>query len=268
VTQDLRLSANLSILYADLPRDERPSAAARDGFTYVESWWPFDTPTADKSQVDAFCTAFDRAGVQLVALNLDAGDIVEGERGLLSNPEHIDRVAANLETVDQIVTRTNCLIVNALYGNREPQLDPAEQDDLALSQVVRVANRLGEHGVTVVIETLNHVESPRFPLTDLAVSADVVRRANDASRYRNVRLLLDTYHLATMGTDPADAVRQYAALIGHVQFADFPGRGRPGTGGIDFDAVETALRAFAYDGFIGHEYNPAVAPRTHREGIA
>lgn len=264
----LRLSASLSMLYGNLARDDRPSAAAADGFTYVESWWPFDTPTADAPEVEAFCAALDRVGVQLVVLNLDAGDVLGGDRGLLSSPAHAQRVSRNLEAVLRIVVRTGCRIVNALYGNREPGLDPADQDELALSQIVRVADRLGEHGVAVVIETLNLVDSPRFPLTDIAVSADVVRRANAAGRHRNVALLLDTYHLATMGTDPADAVREYAPLIGHVQFADFPGRGRPGTGDIDFAAVVKQLNAVAYDGFVGHEYDPAVSPHNHEEGVA
>lgn len=259
---DLRVSANMSMLYADLPVDERPAAAAGDGFRYVESWWPFETPVAEEGRVDSFCRALSRAGVQLVTLNLDTGDPRNGERGLLSIPHHVERVASNLEAVADMVTRTGCPVVNALYGNRVPDVGPGEQDRLALRQVVRVADRLGGLGVTVVIETLNLVDSPRFPLTDIAVSAAFVRRANDASRHGNVRLLLDTYHLATMDTDPAAAVRDHAPLIGHVQFADFPGRGRPGTGQIDFAAVERELRAVGYGGFIGYEYDPKTGEAT------
>ena len=256
---ELRISANLSMLYADLPVNDRPAAAARDGYEYVESWWPFETPAPDEGRVDSFCRALSRAGVRLVALNLDTGDPRDGERGLLSIPRHTERVAANLEAVAGVVTRTGCRIVNALYGNRVPDVGADEQDRLALRQVVRVADRLGGLGVTVVIETLNLVDSPRFPLTDIAESAAFVRRANAASRHGNVRLLLDTYHLATMDTDPAAAVRDHAPLIGHVQFADFPGRGRPGTGRIDFAAVEKELRAAGYGGFVGHEYHPGGA---------
>jgi hydroxypyruvate isomerase len=59
-----------------------------------------------------------------------------------------------------------------------------------------------------------------------------------------------------MGTDPVLAIRRHGPLIGHVQFADSPGRGRPGTGGIDFDAVLGALREIGYTGLIGLEYDP------------
>lgn len=261
------ISANMSILYGDLERDRRPAAAAEEGYKFVESWWPFATAAADRAEMEAFCRAVRSAGVRLVALNLDAGDIAGGDRGLLSIPSHAARVTANLASVAEVVERAGCQVVNALYGNREPGVDEAEQDRIALEQAVRVADRLGDQGVTVVIETLNLVDSPKFPLTDIADTASFVRRANQLSRHENVRLLLDTYHLATMGTDPAGAVREYGSLVGHVQFADFPGRGRPGTGRIDFSAVEQELLSVNYDGYVAYEYNPAFAPHHEKEGI-
>ena len=47
-----------------------------------------------------------------------------------------------------------------------------------------------------------------------------------------------------------------APMIGHVQVADFPGRGAPGTGSIDFDAFFAAMTRSGYDGCIGLEYVP------------
>ncbi|GAA3936391.1 TIM barrel protein [Microbacterium soli] len=256
------------MLYASMDRDERPGAAAADGYRFVESWWPFRGPAAEPAELESFCSGLDRAGVRLVALNLDAGDVAHGDRGLLSIPTHHERVVANLDSVAEILARTGCRTVNALYGNRAPAFDPEQQDRLALEQIVAVADRLGENGATVVVETLNSVDSPAFPLTDIGDSAAFVRRANELGRYRNVRLLLDTYHLAAMGVDPSHAVREYGALIGHVQFADFPGRGRPGTGRVDFAAVETQLTAIAYRGYIAFEFDPAVTSEQGEEGFA
>ena len=59
-----------------------------------------------------------------------------------------------------------------------------------------------------------------------------------------------------MGTDPVTAIRRYAPQVRHVQFADLPGRGRPGTGALDFAAIEQALLDVGYDGFVGLEYDP------------
>ncbi|MEC8908487.1 MAG: hydroxypyruvate isomerase, partial [Pseudomonadota bacterium] len=40
----MKLTANLSLLYTELPMLERFAAAAEDGFTAVEIQFPYDTP--------------------------------------------------------------------------------------------------------------------------------------------------------------------------------------------------------------------------------
>ena len=258
---EIRYCANLSMLFPETHLVDRPAAAAQAGFRYVESWWPFPSPTPRADCVDAFCDALERAGARLVAINLDAGDPALGERGLLSLPHLEDRITSNVEVVATIVERTGCGIVNALYGNREPRYDPVYQDRVALNRLVAIADRLADLGVWVVVETLNQRDSPDFPLTDIAVSAEVVRRANLASQRSNIGLLLDIYHLATMQHDPIAALYRYADLIRHIQFADVPGRGRPGTGDVNFAAIERAVLDTRYAGYIGLEYDPSVASR-------
>jgi hydroxypyruvate isomerase len=174
----------------------------------------------------------------------------------LTCPASTDRILRNLDVVVEILGLTGCRIVNALYGNRLEGTDPEEQDRLALDRLVAVADALAPHGASVVIETLHTIDSPAYPLTDIEATARVVRRVNERSRSHNAGLLADVYHLATMGTDPPHALRQHADLPRHVQFADAPGRGRPGTGAVDFGAVERTLAEIGYAGFVGLEYHP------------
>ncbi|MET8428965.1 TIM barrel protein [Nocardia sp. NPDC004860] len=253
----MRWAANLSMLYSRLPVEQRAAAAARDGYSYVETWWPFSQSAPAVEEIDRFCSTLRRAGVRLAALNLDAGDPSAGERGLLTDPGHEIRVRTNLESAVEILADTKCTILNALYGNRIDGHDPRYQDRLALCRLVEIADRVAELGVTVVVETLNAIDSPRFPLTNIGDTAALVTEAIAQSGHGNIGLLLDTYHLRTMGIDPAIAIGEYGPLIRHVQFADSPGRGRPGTGRIDFDGVTQALAAIGYSGFIGLEYDPS-----------
>ena len=51
----------------------------------------------------------------------------------------------------------------------------------------------------------------------------------------NVGFLADLYHLAKMGEDVAEVLTRYRDTIMHVQVADPPGRGAPGTGTLDFE---------------------------------
>jgi hydroxypyruvate isomerase len=207
-------------------------------------------------EIRRFCDALDGAQVQLVALNLDAGDLERGDRGLLSDPGAARRFTANLDAVADLLGHTGCRTVNALYGNRLAGHDPAQQDRTALDRITTVASRLAALGGQVVIETLSRRDNPHYPLTDIAATARFAGLAARQAPAPNVGLLLDVYHLAAMGTDPVAAIYRYAPLIRHVQFADSPGRGHPGTGALDFTAIEQALLDVGYDGFVGLEYDP------------
>ena len=50
-----------------------------------------------------------------------------------------------------------------------------------------------------------------------------------------------------------------AGRIGHVQFADYPGRGAPGTGELQFAPLLAALRESGYQGWLAAEYRPGEA---------
>ena len=63
--------------------------------------------------------------------------------------------------------------------------------------------------------------------------------------------------MARIEPDLVAAIRRAGDLIGHVQFADNPGRHEPGTGALDFAAAFSALRAVRYDGAAAAEYRPA-----------
>lgn len=135
----LRFAANLSILYGHLPLPQRPAAATADGFTAVETWWPFTEPTPPDRETDAFAEALDDAGVRLVAMNFAEGDMRAGDRGLLSSPGRAGEFRASIDTAVGFAARTGCRVLNALYGNREPGTGPARQDELALESLTKAA---------------------------------------------------------------------------------------------------------------------------------
>ena len=48
----------------------------------------------------------------------------------------------------------------------------------------------------------------------------------------------------------------YADRIAHVQIADHPGRGEPGTGTLDLQRYLSIIEASGYSGYVGLEYIP------------
>lgn len=256
-----RFDANISILFPELPMRDRPAAAAAAGFDAVETWWPFEDPVPTDNDVEQLRRSLADAGTQLVALNLDGGDTSAGDRGLISLPTAVGRVRANAEAALEIAEATGCTILNALYGNRLAGVEQAVQEEVALDNLAFIADAAARRNVTVVLETLNRVESPHFPLTSLRSTLAVVAAVMERTGLSNVGVLFDVYHLYLMGYDVRRAVRTARDLIAHVQFADFPGRGRPGTGQIDFDQILMALASIDYRGFIGVEYIPTPGTR-------
>ena len=243
-----RWTVNCSILFTELPLLERPAAAKAAGFDAVEFWWPFPTAAPADAEVDSFVAAVESAGVSLTGLNLAAGDMPGGDRGLASWPGRESEFRDSIDIAAAIGKRLGTRVFNALYGNRVDGADPRDQDELAVQNLARAAALLDG---TVVLEPLSG--APRYPLRTATDALAVAERVGAA----NVALLADLYHLTVNGDDVAVVIRDHGDRIGHVQIADAPGRHEPRTGEIPFDEHLAALAGAGYSGWIGLEYVPS-----------
>ncbi|MFI1421164.1 TIM barrel protein [Streptomyces sp. NPDC020731] len=259
---DRRFNVNLSILFTELPLLERPAAAAAAGFTAVELWWPWTgSPTPERSELDALRTAIQDAGVRLTGLNFYAGRLPGPDRGALSVPgEESERFRANVDVAADLAQSLGCTALNALYGNRVDGVDPAEQDALALENLVLAARAADRIGAVLLIEALNRPESPLYPLVSAPAAVGVVDKVDAATGLGNARFLMDLYHLARNGEDLPSVIDRYAGRTGHVQIADDPGRGAPGTGSLPLEDLLDRLREAGYEGRVGLEYKPGDRP--------
>jgi hydroxypyruvate isomerase len=259
---DQRFDVNLSTLFTELPLLERPAAAAAAGFTAVELWWPWTgTPTPGRSELDALRRAIEDAGVRLTGLNFYAGQLPGPDRGALSIPgEESERFRANVDVAAGFAGSLGCTALNALYGNRVDGVDPAEQDALAMENLVLAARAADRIGAVLLVEALNKPESPRYPLVSAPAAVDVVDRVNEATGLGNAHFLMDLYHLSMNGEDLPSVIERYASRTGHVQIADNPGRGAPGTGSLPLEELLDQLRKAGYEGWVGLEYKPGDEP--------
>ncbi len=250
----LRYLANCSMLFTEHPLLERPHAARAAGFDAIELWWPWPAePVPSDADVTGFVCAVRDAGVQLVGLNFFAGDLAGPDCGVLSIPDRATQFRDNLDVAVGIGEQLGVSAFNALYGNRVEGIAPERQDELGREQLGRAAQQARRIGATVLVES---VSGPKpYPLRTAADSVAVVeqvRRDGEA----NIGFLCDLFHLANNGDDVPAAVAAYADLTAHVQIADWPGRGEPGTGELDLDRLLGDLAARGYDGWVGLEYKP------------
>jgi hydroxypyruvate isomerase len=103
-----------------------------------------------------------------------------------------------------------------------------------------------------MIEAVNTFENGPYLLYTTKDGAEFVRSVGR----ENVKLQYDVYHMQRMEGNLVANLREYIGVIGHVQVADSPDRGEPGTGEIRYPFVLGALKDLGYDGYVGLEYNP------------
>lgn len=246
--------ANCSMLFTERPLLERPQAAKDAGFDAIEFWWPWgNRPVPEDREVDAFVNAVRAAEVQLVGLNFFAGDLAGPDCGVLSIPARAAEFRDNVDVTVDIGAQLQVSGFNALFGNRVDEASAAEQDELGREQLALAAAAASRIGAHVLVES---VSGPKpYPLRTAADSASVVADVR-AAGHDNIAFLCDLFHLANNGDDVGAAIATYADLIAHVQIADCPGRGEPGTGDLELDLLLGDLVDRGYDGWVGLEYNP------------
>ncbi|WP_238119810.1 MULTISPECIES: hydroxypyruvate isomerase [unclassified Xanthobacter] len=241
-----RFAANISLLWPELGFPERIAQASAAGFQAVECQFPYAFSASELAERLA-----DHGLVQVLH-NLPAGDWAAGERGIACIP---GREAEFRDGVGLALTYAQALDVptlNCLAGLTPPGV-PAERVRETLVENLRfAAAALAAVGRTLTVEPLNTRDVPGFHLHGSRQTLELL----DQVGADNVRLQYDVYHMQVMEGDLTRTLQREMLRIGHIQIADNPGRGEPGTGEIHFPFLLAAIDAAGYTGWIGCEYLP------------
>jgi hydroxypyruvate isomerase len=241
----IRLAANLSTLFTELPFLERFGAAVDQGFEQVECQFPYE------AEPEAVAARLRATGTKLVLFNAPPGNA--GERGVASLPGRERDFDAGTEKAVSYAMATGCGQVHVMAGLLPGGADRARHLDTYVAAIGRAADRFATIGVNVLIEPINtRVDVPGYLLDSTALAIDCIARAARP----NIRLQFDVYHMQIMQGDLLRSIERLLPSIGHIQIADNPGRHEPGTGEIAFERVLPGIDALGYTGFIGCEYVP------------
>lgn len=242
----MKLSANLTMLFTERPLLERIVAAVAAGFEGVEIQFPYEVPALRLQE------ALARAGLPLVLINFPGGDFAAGGPGLAAVPERQAEFDHALQEALTYAAMARPLLVNVLPGRLAEGVQPEQALATLSGNIRKAAEAFQTLGIGVVSEAINPIDMPGFLVnTPQQLQALLAQVDHD-----NFRAQLDIFHMARQGIDPISAVATLAGQIGHVQFADYPGRGAPGTGTLDFAALREALEESGYGGWLGTEYRP------------
>jgi hydroxypyruvate isomerase len=145
--------------------------------------------------------------------------------------------------------------VNVLPGRLAAGVSREQALDCLAANLRQSAEAFALLGIRVLVEAINPIDMPGFLINTPQQLDELLRAVN----HPNLAAQYDLYHMARQELDLAAGMRLLAGRIGHVQFADCPGRGAPGTGELAFPALLRALRESGYDGWLGAEYKPGEA---------
>lgn len=242
----LTYAPNISWLFPDLPFREKLSEVARLGFTAVEFGFPSHADLA------ALEEAIAEYGLQIVLFNQDVPVWDRANRGYLVDPARQGEFRRTLEEALQIASRLSVMKIMLPVGVELEELPRQAQQDCMLENLQYAAPLAAEAGVLLTIEALNPSDNPGYFLTTSEEGFEIVKAVN----HPNIRFQFDTYHIQRVEADLEQRFQQNSGWIGHVQFADYPGRHEPGTGQIDFRSLISTVVDSGYEGHIGLEYNP------------
>lgn len=244
-----RFLANLSMLFADVPLLARFDRARAAGFDAVELQFPYEWAA------DAIRRRLSDNGLTLVLHNLPAGDWAAGDRGIACNParqqEFRDGIAKAIDYAKALdVPQLNCL--SGMAGD-----DVSEH--IARRTFVEnlhyAAGQCRKSDLGLLIEPVNGRDVPGFWLDTVSKALAIL----DEVGADNLKLQFDIYHAQRSGGEIAATIAENLDRIGHIQFADNPGRNEPGTGELNFDFLFAHIDRIGYSGWVGAEYRPAAS---------
>ncbi len=243
----LRFSANISLMFLEYDLLDRFQAARDAGFGAVEVQFPYDVPVADLK------SAKDDADVEITVINVGVGDLVEGGPGLAAVPGREDEFKQAVDVACEYAEVLNPLNMNILAG--WPSMDEFAREEclgVLVGNARYAAGALQECGVTALVEAVNTRDRAGYLIHTTDQALGIIARAD----HPNLAIEYDIYHMQIMEGDLAPTIEKHLDNIGHIQFADTPGRHEPGTGEINFPFLFEAIDKMGYTGWLAAEYSP------------
>ena len=242
----MKLAVNLSMIFTEVPLIERFALARQHGFKHVEIQFPYELSIQTLQQQLA------EHQLSLCLINVPVGDLMQGGNGLAGVPGQEIAFRHAVEQAIEYATALNVPSVNILAGKQPLDADLLPCLRTLASNLKLACQMLSDFKIQPVFEMINGHDMPRFLLQNIAQAQEMLEAVNNPC----LKMQYDCYHMAMMGEDVLSALQENIENIGHIQFADCPGRHQPLTGQIDYQAIFAYLATSRYTGYIAAEYRP------------
>lgn len=142
----------------------------------------------------------------------------------------------------------------------------AEMETVFLENLRHAAGVLAQENLVGLLEPINtRITDPQYFLDTPQQAAAILQKVGRP----NLQLQMDVFHWQIMDGNLTGNIRKFLPIVGHVQVAQVPDRGEPGSSGeLDFSYLFQLLEDEGYQGFVGCEYWPqGEAPGSLGKGL-
>jgi len=243
----MKIAANLSLLFHEAPLHQRMALARKSGFDGVEIQFPYALPAVQLKE------ALHHTQLPLLLFTLPDADLLEGGAGHAAVPCRQHAFDQALEQALHYAAMVRPRFLALLPGRLASDVSRQAAWRVLVENLQRAARECELLGIDLLVEAISEQEMPGSLIATPEQLCELLAAVN----HPRLGLLLDLYPMARQGLHLPRVIQQLAAHIRHVQFADCPGRGAPGSGCVDFAAAKETLREVGYSGWLAAKYRPA-----------
>ena len=239
----MKLSANLGLLWSELPLLERVYKAKEKNFDAVEFQFPYEVDANELKK------AIDKINLPIIGINTIKGNVSKGDNGLNAVPSRVQEARSAIDQAIEYAKVIGSKNIHFMCGI-------TEQNHNSLKTLVEnlqyAVSQLNDTNIGLVIEPKNQKDFPGYFLTNVEQAKEICQLVGN----NNVKIMFDFYHVQISQGNVLTRFKDNFNFIGHVQMASVPERNEPIFGELNYSNILSEIYKFGYQGFVGVEYNP------------
>jgi len=166
-----------------------------------------------------------------------------------------EKVLADMRASVETAKRMNTRFVHNVLGKADPNLPWDFQMANAIELLKRAADIYEPHGITMVMESMNHkINHAGMFLHTIPQAYALAKGAGSPS----VKILFDVYHVQIQEGNLIPTLDYAWDEIAYFQIGDTPGRNEPTSGEINYKNLLQHIYYKGYRGFVGLEHSTSL----------
>ncbi len=243
----LKFAANLTMLFQDLPLEQRFKRAHDLGFEAVEILWPYEF------EIAKFKALLEENHLKLALFNTKAGNVQAGEWGLSCIKGRESEAREHLDLALAYAKGLNCPTIHVMAGVVKG-LDKKQCFETLKENLNYICPKAQEAGITITLEALCPKVKENYLYKSQYETLALVKELN----LPNLKVQYDFYHAQMVDGNITEFLEQNILSIGHIQIASVPDRTEFNHGELDGAYCLNLLEKLGYQGYIGLEYKKGV----------